>query len=305
MATESEILIKLNDLLATYDAALSISGGSKLLTLARTNTGDTAAVVIKQGTGERWRLGQFGADAFALQRSPSGAAVDYTDVISVNRSTGTITMAGLLGIAAGNAGAPSLHVAGDTNTGLYSPGPDQFGIATGGVGRVLVSVSGLVGIGTTSPGVRLDVAGAVRASEGMRIEVSGGADATLNMLRTDTGARAWLGIPNWNPDAFYIYGPTANGSEPSAIYEAGTWRFMAAGVERMRITALGRIGIGTSGPNEWALLELSSTTQGFLPPRLSTAQRNAITTPPKGLTLYNTSTDKLQVFAGGVWVDLH
>lgn len=94
MATESEILTKLNDLLATYDGALSISGGSKLLTLARANTGDTAAVVIKQGTGERWRLGQFGADAFALQRSPTGAAVDYTDVISVNRATGAISMAG-------------------------------------------------------------------------------------------------------------------------------------------------------------------------------------------------------------------
>lgn len=94
MADQAVILQDLANLLASYSTALSVSGGSKLLTLARTNTGDTAAVVIKQGTGERWRLGQFGADAFALQRSPSGAAVDYTDVLSINRSTGAVAVTG-------------------------------------------------------------------------------------------------------------------------------------------------------------------------------------------------------------------
>lgn len=94
MATETEILTKLNDLLSTYDAALSVDGGSKLLTLDRGGSGDTAAVVIQQVGAERWRLGQIGADAFALQRSPSGAAVDYTDVLSINRSTGAVTVTG-------------------------------------------------------------------------------------------------------------------------------------------------------------------------------------------------------------------
>jgi hypothetical protein len=75
--------------------------------------------------------------------------------------------------------------------------------------------------------------------------------------------------------------------------------------ERMRITNAGLVGIGTSSPNAAALVELSSTTQGFLPPRMTTTQRDAISTPPNGLVLYNTTTDKLQVRAAGSWVDLH
>lgn len=67
----------------------------------------------------------------------------------------------------------------------------------------------------------------------------------------------------------------------------------------------GNTGVGTSAPNAAAQLEVSSTTRGFLPPRMTTAQRDLIATPPDGLTLYNSSTSKLQVRAAGAWVDLH
>jgi hypothetical protein len=67
----------------------------------------------------------------------------------------------------------------------------------------------------------------------------------------------------------------------------------------------GNVGIGTSSPNAAALLDVSSTASGFLPPRMTEAQRDLISTPPDGLMLYNTTTDKLQVRAAGSWVDLH
>lgn len=66
----------------------------------------------------------------------------------------------------------------------------------------------------------------------------------------------------------------------------------------------GRVGIGTE-PVVSAILEVASTTMGFLPPRMTTAQRDAISSPANGLVLYNSSTDKLQVRAAGAWVDLH
>lgn len=75
--------------------------------------------------------------------------------------------------------------------------------------------------------------------------------------------------------------------------------------ERMRITSAGNVGIGTSAPNDAARLDVSSTTSGFLPPRMTTTQRDAITSPPDGLMLYNTTTNKLQVRAASAWVDLH
>jgi len=67
----------------------------------------------------------------------------------------------------------------------------------------------------------------------------------------------------------------------------------------------GIVSIGTASPNASAKLEISSTTQGVLFPRMTTTERNAISTPADGLVIYNTTDNKLQVRAAGAWVDLH
>jgi len=46
------------------------------------------------------------------------------------------------------------------------------------------------------------------------------------------------------------------------------------------------------------LLELESTSQGFIPPRMTTAQRDAISNPPTGLILFNASLQCLQLNVG-------
>jgi len=58
----------------------------------------------------------------------------------------------------------------------------------------------------------------------------------------------------------------------------------------------GTVGFGTSTLSEKALLDLTSTTKGFLPPRMTTTERNAITSPVAGLMIYNTTTNKLNVY---------
>ena len=63
------------------------------------------------------------------------------------------------------------------------------------------------------------------------------------------------------------------------------------------------IGIGTTTPNASAKLEIVSTTQGFLPPRMTTAQRNAISSPSAGLTIYNITVNCLQWWDGTYWYD--
>lgn len=49
-------------------------------------------------------------------------------------------------LALGSAGTPALKFT-DTNTGIYSPGPDQLAISTGGTGRLFVENTGRVGLG--------------------------------------------------------------------------------------------------------------------------------------------------------------
>jgi hypothetical protein len=53
-----------------------------------------------------------------------------------------------------------------------------------------------------------------------------------------------------------------------------------------------------------AKLEISSTTQGFLPPRMTTTQKNAIASPATGLVVYDSTTNKLQCYNGSTWNDL-
>jgi hypothetical protein len=67
----------------------------------------------------------------------------------------------------------------------------------------------------------------------------------------------------------------------------------------------GSLTLGDATLDASAVLDISSTTRGVLFPRMTTTQRDLITTPADGLVIYNTTTNKLQVRAAGVWVDLH
>jgi len=56
---------------------------------------------------------------------------------------------------------------------------------------------------------------------------------------------------------------------------------------------------GAAGPGDAsAVLELQSTSQGLLPPRMTTAQRNAVISPATGLTIYNTDDQCLNIYTG-------
>jgi len=53
-----------------------------------------------------------------------------------------------------------------------------------------------------------------------------------------------------------------------------------------------------------AILQADSTTKGFLPPRMTTTQKNAIASPAAGLVVYDSTTNKLQCYNGSTWNDL-
>jgi hypothetical protein len=73
------------------------------------------------------------------------------------------------------------------------------------------------------------------------------------------------------------------------------------------VVAHAQVGIGTATPAATALLDVSSTTRGLLPPRMTAAQRNAIVNPAQGLMLYCTNcgaNGEQEYFNGTAWVNM-
>jgi hypothetical protein len=162
-----------------------------------------------------------------------------------------------------------------------------------GVNRVVFdSVNGWLGVGAT-PTAALDVSGSIKSYRSgtekfgqIRAEQAGAGDAVMSWILT--GATTWSsGIDNSDNDSWKL--------SPSSDLSAYT----------IRASTAGGVMIGQSTPNASAALEVASTTGGILFPRVTTTQRDAFTATVDGLVIYNTTSNKLQVRAGGSWVDLH
>lgn len=65
------------------------------------------------------------------------------------------------------------------------------------------------------------------------------------------------------------------------------------------------LAMGTTSINASALFQLDSTSKGFLPPRMTSAQRTAISTPAEGLVVFQTdAVIGLYIYANGTWRSL-
>ena len=73
-------------------------------------------------------------------------------------------------------------------------------------------------------------------------------------------------------------------------------------MEKMRIRNQGNIGVGTANPDNSAIMELNASDRGFLTPRMSRSDRDNITSPANGLTIYNTTDSTLDIFNGECWL---
>jgi len=144
-----------------------------------------------------------------------------------------------------------------------------------------------VGIGI-SPLSRLHISGAGDQSIILQSTSTGTTTSSyIKYIRATTGsARTWwtgVGIQGGTDDSYSFYDQTA-------------------GSERLRITSGGNVGIGTSSPSASAILQADSTTRGFLPPRMTNAQRTAISSPAVGLMVYQTdSTEGTYEYISSGW----
>jgi hypothetical protein len=90
----------------------------------------------------------------------------------------------------------------------------------------------------------------------------------------------------------------------SSLTSVGTIAYLTTGA----ITNSGKLIVGaSSAASVSAVLEASSTTQGFLPPRMNYYQRTQIASPIAGLTIWCSNcgaSGEMQVFNGGAWTNM-
>ncbi len=142
--------------------------------------------------------------------------------------------------------------------------------------------NGNVGIGTTTPMhlLTIEQAGGGRYNEGF--EWQGSALTVRSGTKIGTDYALVLGADTANKTSYI----------QSYTYGMGGRNLVINGIG-------GNVGIGT--PTPLAALDVSSTTQGFLPPRMTQQQILAIPAPAEGLIVYNMTTKKPVYFDGVDW----
>lgn len=80
--------------------------------------------------------------------------------------------------------------------------------------------------------------------------------------------------------------------------------FLCAFLIIATVSLQAQVGIGTVTPEASSQLDVSSTTKGLLPPRMTTTQRDAISSPASGLVIFNTTTNSLELKNSAGWISL-
>jgi hypothetical protein len=124
---------------------------------------------------------------------------------------------------------------------------------------------------------------------------------SLIVLLVSLTATAQVGIGTATPSANTKFEIIAAGSTSATTsLRVGT----VSGTTLLSVKDNGSVGIGTLTPASSASLEVNSTTGGFLPPRMSNSQKQALTSPAAGLIIWCTdcgTSGQMQFYDGTMW----
>jgi hypothetical protein len=199
-----------------------------------------------------------------------------------------------------NSGTIALSFEGNTNS-------TQFHNQSGAVISKFFSNTGNWGINTTTDsGFRLDVNGTARvsATDGVSAfqitapnrawyfttSAQGGTFNAISGATNGVNGNGNYGYVLGNGWAFNIGLTTSQPNSFFSVYPSGTNQ--------------GEVRIGGQTGNGSSLLTIESTTKGFLPPRMDSTQKNAISGPAAGLMIYDTTLNRPCFYNGTTWITL-
>ncbi len=174
--------------------------------------------------------------------------------------------------------------------------------------------TGNISVGSsTDAGYKFDVNGTARVS-GTELRLDNGTTGTLNIYsatpvinffssggytfgRSGT-AMTWNSSGSINMQIGSNNGYSLTGANGHIFYTANSG---GAGLARLDTGGSLSIGNGTSAANVSSILDLTSTTKGFLPPRMTGAQAEAIGTPAAGLLVYANNGNGVTITTTGWW----
>jgi len=169
--------------------------------------------------------------------------------------------------------------------------------ATGAATTASGFTSTAMGNGTTASGVRSTAIGVTTIASG---------DAATSMGYSTTAKSAYeTTIGSYNTD--YSPSSATNWNAADRLFVIGNGTGGNTKSDAMVVLKNGSTGFGTSTPDNSAKLDVSSTTQGFLPPRMTETQRDAISSPVAGLVVWCTNcgpSGELQVNNGSTWTNM-
>jgi hypothetical protein len=154
--------------------------------------------------------------------------------------------------------------------------------------------------GITSLGATLGIkgSGSTSATTSLLVQNSAGTDR----LRVYDNGDLSMGASS---ASIGIFQTDSNYYKATNLHYFSSGAYIQAAISGTSDNVIGmQIGKGALAANSSSILELVSTQKGFLPPRMTTTQKNAIATPATGLVLYDSTTNKLQCYNGSTWNDL-
>jgi len=264
------------------DRTFTISTGITIGTTAITS--GTVGRVLFEGTGN---VVQESANLFWDNTNGRLGVGTSSPSEKLEIVSGAIQLSNAQGIRSrytGGAAFTILQMFSDNNTYLDGANDILFRVAAGATTAMrLKSATGNVLINTTTDaGFKLDVNGTAIFRSNI----------TLNSNALYIGTNSAMQLYTASSD---IYIDNGNTSRKIIFNCTGSGQFQFNN---------GNVLVGTTSNIVSSKLTIESTTQGFLPPRMTTTQKNAIASPAEGLQVWDTTLKLMSVYNGTTWITL-